>query len=106
MEVKIAKPGKNLTILLYWVANVKLDELNTEFKTENEKKNLNYCNIRYSLNVKKNSFVKSEKNNTLKKLKHREILKPEFKLIIDFCKNKLSYVSSPLETILQLLVFA
>ena len=40
MEVKIAKPGKNLTILLYWVANVKLDELNTEFKTENEKKTL------------------------------------------------------------------
>ena len=41
MEARIAKPGKTQTISYYWVANFKLDEINTEFKLENRKKNLN-----------------------------------------------------------------
>ena len=53
IESRIAKPGKTLTISYYWVANYKLDEINTEFKLENRKKKRNHCNIRYSLNVKK-----------------------------------------------------
>ena len=40
MKARIAKPGKTLTISYYWVANFKLDELNTEFKLENRKKTL------------------------------------------------------------------
>ena len=38
MEARIAKPGENLTISYYWVANFKIDEINTEFKLENQKK--------------------------------------------------------------------
>ena len=45
MEARIAKPGKTLTISNYWVANFKLDEINTEFKLKIEKKNFNHCNI-------------------------------------------------------------
>ena len=52
MEAKIATTGKNLTASHDWVANFKLDEINTEFELEN-RKNLNHCNIRYSLNVQK-----------------------------------------------------
>ena len=44
MEATIAKPGKTLTISYYWVANFKLDEINTEFKLENREQNLNHCN--------------------------------------------------------------
>ena len=35
MQARIAKPGKTLTKSYYWVANFKLDEINTEFKMEN-----------------------------------------------------------------------
>ena len=65
MEARVAKPGKTLTISYYWVANFKLDEINTEFKVKNQKKILT-C-----------------KNNTLQKLKHGEIVKPAFKYITD-----------------------
>ena len=40
MEARIAKPGKTLSISYYWVANFKLDEMNTEVKLENRIKNL------------------------------------------------------------------
>ena len=59
---------------------------NTEFKLENQK-NLNHCNIRNSLNVKK-FFRYTCKNQTLKKLKHGEIVKPDFKYIREEMKVK------------------
>ena len=80
MEARIAKPGKTLKISYYWVANFKFDEINTEFKLENQK-NLNHCNIRFSLNVKKILLFNMQKYY-VKKLKHGEIVKLAFKYII------------------------
>ena len=78
MEARIAKPGKTLTTSNYWVAYYKFVEINTEFKREN-RKNLDHCIKRYSLNVKKILLLKMQKN-TLKKLKHGETVKPAFNI--------------------------
>ena len=61
MEARIAKPEKTVTISYYWVANFKLDEINTEFKVENRKKNLNHCTIRYSQKREEKKIVKHAK---------------------------------------------
>ena len=53
MEAKIATPGETVTASQYWVADFKLREINTEFKQENRKNNLNHCNTKYTLNAKK-----------------------------------------------------
>ena len=82
LEAQFAAPRLTLTTSPFWVANIKLDEkktLNSSWKIE---KHFNHCNIRYSLIVQK-FFRKTCKNNTLKKLKHGEIVKPASKYKID-----------------------
>ena len=52
MEAENATSGETLTASHYWVATFKLGEVNTDFNQKIEK-NLNHCNIRYSLNMQK-----------------------------------------------------
>ena len=58
MEPEITTSGETLAASPYEVATFKLGEVNTDFKQENRKKNLNHCNIRCSLNVKQVRFVR------------------------------------------------
>ena len=53
MEARIAKPEKTMTISYYWVANFKLDEINTEFKVENRKKTLTIALYDIAKNMRK-----------------------------------------------------
>ena len=74
MEAEIAISGETLTASHYWVVTFKLGEVNTDFNQENRKK---------ILTIAIYDIAQTCKNNTLKKLKHGDIVKPVFKYIKD-----------------------